>query len=55
MENIKRRKRQATGDDIGKLLEKPPKVSNLSSGENVAAAIVIDVQDNEDELKTKLK
>ncbi|MCI11543.1 5'-3' exoribonuclease, partial [Trifolium medium] len=44
------------------VLEKPHKVPRLSSGATVAAAIVeaensleIDAQDNEDELKTKLK
>ncbi|XP_004499239.1 5'-3' exoribonuclease 3 isoform X2 [Cicer arietinum] len=44
------------------VLERPSKVSRLSSGTSVAAAIVeaensleIDVEDNKDELKTKLK
>ncbi|RHN46312.1 putative transcription factor interactor and regulator CCHC(Zn) family [Medicago truncatula] len=97
VETIKRRKRQARGDDVGpqvqpkslaaisqfhgsrlasapmpspfqqsghnkEVLEKPSKVSRLSSGAAVSVAIVeaensleIDVQDNEDELKAKLK
>ncbi|XP_057427859.1 5'-3' exoribonuclease 3 isoform X2 [Lotus japonicus] len=44
------------------VFEKPPKAARLSSGASVAAAIVeaensleIDIQDNKDDLKTKLK
>ncbi|CAJ2652933.1 unnamed protein product [Trifolium pratense] len=43
--NIKRRKRQATGDDIGPQVQ--PAISQFHEEK--------DIQDNEDELKTKLK